>query len=439
MAPKALVHHIGERGVLGDLEPHADRHSHLPSVSNVSSTTIATAFSFNICLVLLLVFLAHITVRRCYLSSNHQFIWPRGLVSRKRRVVVYGNSLSKDSEKSAIINVDHHYYCSSSIMAKSIDDNNKEQKDQAPAAVLRPQARTPTPHSGPSPTISLPQGRYTGVILPAPTSLSSETSSSRGLVPRAVEAWRGIPYAQTTGGANRFRPPVPLPPYDVARGGDASCIKADAFGQVCPSTASAVINAWEGEDCLNLNVYRPACSSSVEQRLPVIIYVHGGAFNAGSGTERNMASFVSWAESPLLAVSFNYRVGALGFPSSTMAEKEGCLNLGLRDQRMLFEWVRDNIGAFGGDGTRVTIMGMSAGAHSVSPLVLNILDGTREKKNHQQLTSLLDWLPPPILHRSSNRALPSRHHGVRRSHRESNPFALPSQDRVPMARIPPSS
>ena len=124
----------------------------------------------------------------------------------------------------------------------------------------------------------------------------------------------------------------------------------------------------DGEDCLNLNVYRPASyRPGTDGAMPVVVYVHGGAFNGGLGTERDMASFVGWAgEAPVVGVNFNYRVGALGFPSSAVAEAEGVLNLGLRDQRLLFEWVRENIGQFGGDKDRVTLMGVSAGAHSVS-------------------------------------------------------------------------
>lgn len=237
-------------------------------------------------------------------------------------------------------------------------------------SVLRPKSRTPTPHAGPSPTISLPQGRYTGVLLPpaAASSSSSSSSSSSGL-PRAVEAWRGIPYAQSTGGRNRFRPPVPL--AEDEDGAQAQVIQqAVRFGQICPGSAARIVGAEEGEDCLNLNVYRPAgvVSSSSEKLLPVIVYVHGGAFNGGMGVERDMASFVGWAATPVLGVNFNYRVGALGFPSSAVADAEGCLNLGLRDQRLLFDWVRSNVGAFGGDRDRITVMGMSAGAHSVSGL-----------------------------------------------------------------------
>lgn len=217
---------------------------------------------------------------------------------------------------------------------------------------LRPRPRTPTPHTGPSATVHLAQGRYTGVILP-PTFA----------VPRGVEAWRGIPFAQTTGGQNRFRPPVPL---HLSASSATTPFDASTFGPVCPGTASRIPGMLDGEDCLNLNVYRPAASYEPGGRkMPVVIYVHGGAFNGGLGTERDMSSFVGWSRTPVVGVNFNYRVGALGFPSSSVAEREGALNLGLRDQRLLFEWVRQNISQFGGDESRVTLMGMSAGAHSI--------------------------------------------------------------------------
>jgi carboxylesterase type B len=126
----------------------------------------------------------------------------------------------------------------------------------------------------------------------------------------------------------------------------------------------------ESEDCLRLNVYRPVGSVTAAGRpktkpLPVVIYVHGGSFNTGHGGERNMASFVSWAKEDILAVSFNYRTGPFGFLPSALTAREGLLNLGLKDQQALFRWVKENIGAFGGDAENITIMGLSAGAHSV--------------------------------------------------------------------------
>lgn len=227
--------------------------------------------------------------------------------------------------------------------------NKDKGPSPSPPSVLRPTARPPTPHSGSSATITLTQGRYTGVLLPASPAL-----------PRAVEAWRGIPYAESTGGANRFRPPVPLPPNAGLE------VNASGFGHICPGSIARVSGIGEGEDCLNLNVYRQRGEQGGGAKLPVLVYVHGGAFNGGMGVERDMASFVGWAETPIVGINFNYRVGALGFPSSVVADGEGCLNLGLRDQRLLFEWVRENVGAFGGDRNRVTVMGLSAGAHSVS-------------------------------------------------------------------------
>lgn len=231
----------------------------------------------------------------------------------------------------------------------------------SPPSVLRPTARPPTPHSGTSATIALAQGHYTGVLLP----ISSTT-------PREVEAWRGIPYAESTGGANRFRPPVPLPPN--AAGLEVN--SASEFGCICPGSIARVNGINEGEDCLNLNVYRQrGRGDSGGAKMPVLVYVHGGAFNGGMGVERDMASFVGWADTPIVGINFNYRVGALGFPSSAVADGEGCLNLGLKDQRLLFEWVRENVGAFGGDRNRITVMGLSAGAHSVSLLLYGFFFG----------------------------------------------------------------
>lgn len=78
---------------------------------------------------------------------------------------------------------------------------------------------------------------------------------------------------------------------------------------------------------------------------------------------------VAWAE-PFVAVTFNYRLGALGFLNSAAAAEEGILNLGLHDQALLLQWVQENIAEFGGDPDQVTIMGLSAGAHSVSTVLV---------------------------------------------------------------------
>ena len=226
-------------------------------------------------------------------------------------------------------------------------------KSNAMITTKKPAAAVPT-----DPAVILRQGTYKGTTLLA---------SPR--FPKAIEAFRGVPYAQDTGGENRFRPPQPLPE-------STGTYDAVEWGKICP--AEGVVRRNMSENCLNANIYRPAglvdrdgyekaegTKKRQRPRLPVVVYVHGGGFNTGHGTERNMATFVAWADAPMVAVNFNYRVGALGFLPSDVTAREGLLNLGLRDQQMLLEWVQANIEAFGGDPKKVTIMGLSAGAHSI--------------------------------------------------------------------------
>ncbi|KAI5863353.1 carboxylesterase 3 [Durotheca rogersii] len=205
--------------------------------------------------------------------------------------------------------------------------------------------------------LELNQGTYLGEI-------QSQNNS-----PRPVEVYRGIPYAQSTTGQNRFRAPQPLNSIKF------NLNRALAFGHVCPQNGGG---SNQGEDCLNLNIYRPHFGDTAEsaaaemtrlgvygKKLPIVIYVHGGGFNSGSGAERNMASFVAWAEAPIIGISFNYRVGALGFLPSGLTAEEGALNLGLKDQQFLFRWVQKNAEDIGGDPNNITLMGLSAGAHSI--------------------------------------------------------------------------
>jgi len=114
-----------------------------------------------------------------------------------------------------------------------------------------------------------------------------------------------------------------------------------------------------------VNVFRHVPQGK-DRLLPVAVYIHGGAFNRGTSSMHNTASMVGWSEEPFVAVSFNYRLGSLGFLPSAVSQKEGLCNLGLKDQIMLFEWVQENISQFGGDKDNVTLFGLSAGAHSVS-------------------------------------------------------------------------
>lgn len=117
-----------------------------------------------------------------------------------------------------------------------------------------------------------------------------------------------------------------------------------------------------GEDCLTVNVASPA---NCTKKLPVAVWIYGGGFTSGSAAWPfyNLSWFVNAseaAEKPLVAVSFNYRLGVLGFLAGNELSEEGSLNVGLLDQRLALHWVQENIAAFGGDPTKVTLFGESA-------------------------------------------------------------------------------
>ncbi|XP_013183727.2 carboxylic ester hydrolase [Amyelois transitella] len=171
-------------------------------------------------------------------------------------------------------------------------------------------------------------------------------------------SFKGIRYAQPPRGSLRFRAPVPLEPWTGVR---------DALeeGAVCPHRFM-LFDTYKGdEDCLFLNVYTPALPDKLtgyNPKLPVMVWIHGGAFAVGSGN-----AFLYGPDhlvgAGVVLVTLNYRLGALGFLSLESEEVPG--NMGLKDQVMALKWVRDNIESFGGDSSRVTIFGESAGAVSV--------------------------------------------------------------------------
>lgn len=177
--------------------------------------------------------------------------------------------------------------------------------------------------------------------------------------PQPVDGFLGVPYALPLTGDRRFRPAAKVP-------NSTNTIDASKFGHAAPGKALVAggPKLEQSEDCLTANIFRPTGTKDSD-KLPVAIYIHGGAFNRGAAAMHNTASMVAWSEEPFIGVSFGYRVGALGFLPSTLSKKEGLLNLGLRDQILLFEWVQENIGQFGGDVGNVTLFGLSAGAHSV--------------------------------------------------------------------------
>jgi para-nitrobenzyl esterase len=176
-----------------------------------------------------------------------------------------------------------------------------------------------------------------------------------------VIAFLGVPYAAPPFGASRLRPPAPPPPWDGIRAATEfgpTVPKADYVAMYAPLFPEVEI---PGEDCLNLNVWTPAIGA---QGLPVLVWIHGGAFTNGSNSvpEYDGRAF---ARDGVVTVTVNYRLAAEGF----LYTGEGTPNLGLLDQVAALRWVRDNIAAFGGDPRRVTVAGESAGAWSVSALL----------------------------------------------------------------------
>jgi para-nitrobenzyl esterase len=178
-----------------------------------------------------------------------------------------------------------------------------------------------------------------------------------------VRCWYGIPYAR----AERFAVPQPLDPW---RGERAARQMAPQCPQLFSDSARrARTDAPDfSEDCLALNIWAPADADAPPR--PVLVWVHGGAFVSG-GSNGYVGSDLA-RRGDILVVSINYRLGVLGFVNfgEALGTSELPSNLGLRDQLAALAWVKDNIAAFGGDPERITVAGESAGALSLSLLML---------------------------------------------------------------------
>ncbi|KAM3507581.1 hypothetical protein MY11210_007089 [Beauveria gryllotalpidicola] len=178
-------------------------------------------------------------------------------------------------------------------------------------------------------------------------------------LPHSVDAWLGIDYALQPAGDRRFKP-VEHPPegFDGIR-------DATSFGPICTQDKAYEYKDEQSESCLNFNVYRPA-GIPMTQRLPTLVWIHGGAFSLYSGRAMDGGSFVASSEQPVMVITFNYRLNSLGFLPSSLFKRLGLLNLGLRDQHFFLQFLQTHLHSFGGDPDQVTLGGLSAGSHSAA-------------------------------------------------------------------------
>lgn len=187
--------------------------------------------------------------------------------------------------------------------------------------------------------------------------------------------FRGVPYAQPPVGELRFRRPQEHEPWEGVRDCtrfSAVCPQADLrgmalYGKEFYDGEEVVMN----EDCLYLNIWTPA-GSTEKSSLPVLFWIHGGAFMHGHGSEKEFDG-EGFAKKGVILVTINYRVNAFGFfahPDLEAENAEGVSgNYGILDQIFALRWVRENIAAFGGDPEKVTIFGQSAGCMSVQTII----------------------------------------------------------------------
>ena len=181
-----------------------------------------------------------------------------------------------------------------------------------------------------------------------------------------LEVFRGIPFAAPPVGALRFAAPQPPEPWAGVRECTAFAGSAPQSPIMLPLPGMDVGS--QDEDCLYLNVWTPASDGA---RRPVLVWIHGGGFVIGSGSQTIYDGSRLAKRGDVVVVTVNYRLGALGFLhlADLCPDLDAASNCGIRDQVAALEWVRDNIEALGGDPDAITIFGESAGGMSVGTLL----------------------------------------------------------------------
>lgn len=219
----------------------------------------------------------------------------------------------------------------------------------------------------------------------------------KGVELASTDVFYGIPYAAPPVGKLRWKAPQPVRRWKGIRAAtkpSAACFQPEAslFG---PYTAEFLVQGPVSEDCLYLNVWKPKGDS---QKLPVLVYIHGGGFGSGSGTlpiyEGN-----GLAARGAIVVTMNYRLGVFGFLAHPELTSEGhgsSGNYGVQDMIAALHWVKTNIARFGGDADNVTVSGQSAGAIAVNDLLLSPLAQGLFQRAIAQSGSGIGFSNPPL-------------------------------------------
>ncbi|KAI0100382.1 alpha/beta-hydrolase [Nemania sp. FL0031] len=202
----------------------------------------------------------------------------------------------------------------------------------------------------------------------------------RGILRGTVEDFHNIKFADDTSGSRRFAPPKPYSPPP------GSEVDATVPGPACPQTRAAIPPFFsetpnQSEDCLNLQITRPAGTSASSEKLPVVVHITGGGVVKGAADDSNYDAANLVAQSvalnkPIIHVILNWRLTIFGFARLPVLKEQKSLNVGMRDQRAGYQWIKDNIEAFGGDPNRITAFGLSSGG-TLSSLHLMTYGGER--------------------------------------------------------------
>ncbi|MHA6615580.1 carboxylesterase/lipase family protein [Pseudonocardia sp. DLS-67] len=230
------------------------------------------------------------------------------------------------------------------------------------------------------------------VATPLAELVAVEQGELLGTTDGSVLRYRGVPYAAAPLGERRFAPPAAAPSWSGTRPATepgARCAQLPA----APGTPHLTTGS-DTEDCLTLDVTVPA-GTTADAGLPVLVWIHGGGFNAGAGTDTDPRRLAE--AGPLVVVTVNYRLGIFGFLG--LPGLPGSGSFGLLDQRAALIWVQHNIAAFGGDPDSVTLAGQSAGADSVcahltSPASTGLFHRVIMQSGECGATDLVDVIRP---------------------------------------------